>query len=163
MNEKFTKIFNSISGALLESARFGRSEDTAHWVNGGQLKELSKRLHQEGCLTWVENLSCIQVDKSLVLTYFLRGEHSEDILILRVSVDLPESTLSKAHQREVDVPSVSETWASAKEFESEISNLFGVRFTGGEETKKEKMQWNGFPLRKDFVFSDVERAGGFDE
>jgi Ni,Fe-hydrogenase III component G len=157
MNEQFKAIFNQIPGSLLETSRFGRSESHAYWINSGSLFECAKRIRSDAGMNWLENLSCIQVDQSLVMTYFVRA-----------SFDLPLSSPT-AHGEDVlwvSAPSVSEVWPIAAEFEVEIARLFGVRFQRQEglpahESAAPDVSWNGFPLRKDFVFPDAERAGGF--
>jgi NADH:ubiquinone oxidoreductase subunit C len=170
-NEKFSAIFNQIPGALLEKSRFGRSENFAFWINSAQLFESTKRLRAEGGMSWLENLSCIQVDQSLVMTYFVRSsvaEPQQETIIVRVSFDLPH-TSPDGHEDDqafVVAPSVSEIWPIAEEFEIEIAKLFGIQFTP-QDGRAEKPRahaeadWNGFPLRKDFVFPHAEREGGF--
>jgi NADH:ubiquinone oxidoreductase subunit C len=169
-NEKFSAIFNRIPGALLEKSRFGRSENHAFWINSAQLFESAKRLHDEGGMIWLENLSCIQVDQSLVMTYFVRSSVSEpqqETVIVRVSFDLPLDSHGQGDDHAVVLaPSVSEIWPIAGEFEIEIAKLFGVQFNrqdrrASESRAQAEASWNGFPLRKDFVFPHVEREGGF--
>jgi NADH:ubiquinone oxidoreductase subunit C len=170
-NDKFSAIFNQIPGALLEKSRFGRSESHAYWINSASLFECTKRLRSEGGMSWLENLSCIQVDQSLVMTYFIRSTVSEpqqETIILRVSFDLPHSTPHGDGDEHplVSAPSVSEIWPIADEFEIEIAKLFGVQFTrqdgrAEKESAHAEASWNGFPLRKDFVFPHAEREGGF--
>jgi Ni,Fe-hydrogenase III component G len=170
-NEKFSAIFNQIPGALLEKSRFGRSESLAFWLSATKLFAAADRLRSEAGMSWLENFSCIQVDQSLVMTYFVRSSVSEptqDTVILRVSFDLLHSS-PHAHGDEhelMEVPSVSEVWPIAEEFEIEISKLFGVHFTrqdgrAAKPSAHAEASWNGFPLRKDFVFPHAEREGGF--
>lgn len=169
-NEKFSAIFKQIPGALLEKSRFGRSENHAVWINSAQLFESAKQLSSEGGMSWLENLSCIQVDQSLVLTYFVRSsvaEPQQDTVIVRVSFDLPQAPHGQGDdQALVEAPSVSEIWPIAEEFEMEIAKLFGIQFVrqdGRLEAPRFQAEasWNGFPLRKDFVFPHAEREGGF--
>jgi NADH:ubiquinone oxidoreductase subunit C len=171
MNEKLSAIFNQIPGALLEKARFGRSENHAFWINAAYLIEVARRLRVEAGMSWLENFSCIQVDQSLVMTYFVRSsimEPQQDTVILRVSFDLPHSSPHGQGDDHpvVSAPSVSEVWPIAGEFEVEIAKLFGVQFAQGKGHESKELAatengWNGFPLRKDFVFPHVEREGGF--
>jgi hypothetical protein len=170
-NEKFSAIFNQIPGALVERSRFGRSESYAYWIGSAHLYECARRVRSEAGMSWLENISCIQVDQSLVLTYFVRSsitEKSQETIILRVGFDLPQP-LHSAHGDEdllVLAVSVSEIWSIAEEFENEIAKLFGVQFQrqdglAAREGASPEASWNGFPLRKDFVFPETERAGGF--
>jgi NADH:ubiquinone oxidoreductase subunit C len=171
MNEKFSAIFNQIPGALLEKSRFGRSENHAFWINAARLFESAKLLRSEAGMNWLENFSCIQVDQSLVMTYFIRSsvmEPQQETIILRVSFDLPHSSphADGDDHALVTAPSLSEIWPIAEEFEIEIGKLFGIRFTRQDgrpekESAHAEASWNGFPLRKDFVFPHAEREGGF--
>lgn len=164
-NDKLNGIFSSVSDALLEKTRFGRSESMSYWINSLRLVDVCEKIRDQTGYVWLENLSCIQVDETLVFTYFLRARETHESTILRTSVDIPQSaSLTTADASEVDAPSVSGVWKSAETFEAEISLLFGVRFTSssGETLVPATPQsWNGFPLRKDFVFPDTEKAGGF--
>lgn len=174
-NEKFSAIFNQIPGALLEKSRFGRSESHAFWINAGKLFETAKHLRADAGMSWLENFSCIQIDQSLVMTYFVRSsilEAQQETIILRVSFDLPHSSLHEQGHGQKDghpmfsAPSVSEIWPIAEEFEAEIAKLFGVQFArqdgrAAKESAATEADWNGFPLRKDFVFPHAEREGGF--
>jgi Ni,Fe-hydrogenase III component G len=150
-------------GCVLEKGRFGRSDRTAVWVEARALPEIARFLKNEVGIRfdWLENLSAIQMDGAIALTYFLRVSDfvSESdpaarggALILRVSVEL------EGPAKEVDVPSVARTWAMAAPFEAEIQELFGVRFMDADGRPAHApgirlpRGWNGFPLRKTYVF-----------
>jgi NADH:ubiquinone oxidoreductase subunit C len=152
MNEKLSRIFDRVPGALLEKGRFGRSESFAYWVNAGRMLDLCKVLSSDASFDWLENISCMQVENDLALTYFLRSSSSNETTILRVSLELPRESIATGSEGEpnglVEMASVSEIWEAATPFESEISRFFGVRFSGKDFDRS----WNGFPLRKDFIF-----------
>jgi NADH:ubiquinone oxidoreductase subunit C len=107
-------------------------------------------------LEWLENLSGVQLEGAIVMTYFLRpstvSPSDAQPLILRVSARLASPA------KEVDVPSVAGVWAMAAPFEAEIQELFGVRFLGADGRPAHEAgirlprDWNGFPLRKNYVF-----------
>lgn len=142
----------ALQGAILEKVRFGRSENTSYWVQAARLQELCEHVKTYGEMDWLENLSCAQVDQNLLLSYFLRSSVTKESTILRVSLELPSG-----YEDFVDVDSVERIWESAKPFEKEIYTLFGVCFKGSQnESNASELPWDGFPLRKDFVFHAVE-------
>jgi NADH:ubiquinone oxidoreductase subunit C len=142
----------ALESAVLERVRFGRSENTSFWVQGTRLSELCEHLKKRCEIDWLENLSCAQVDQSLLLTYFLRSSITQETVILRVSLELPSN-----HQTFVEMGSVESIWESARTFEEEILMLFGVRFSGGtNEFHPSESMWDGFPLRKDFIINASE-------
>lgn len=53
--------------------------------------------------------------------------------------------------------SIVEIFKSAQADENEIYDLFGIQFIGNQNLKRLYMpeDWEGFPLRKDYVESDV--------
>jgi NADH:ubiquinone oxidoreductase subunit C len=142
----------ALQGAVLEKVRFGRSENTSYWVPGNKLRELCEHLKVRGEMDWLENLSCVQVDQNLLLTYFLRSSTTAETVILRVSLELPSDYLAF-----VDMDSLEQVWESVRSFEDEIFTLFGVRFGGKHDVAQVgKPRWDGFPLRKDFIFNAPE-------
>jgi NADH-quinone oxidoreductase subunit C len=148
------KLKAAVPGSVLEKSRFGRSESLSLWVESQTMPEVASFLKSqpEIRMDWLENLSAIQMDKAIVVTYFLRSFEGEGTLIVRASVEPPGAA------REVELPSVARTWEMAAPFEKEIQDLFGVIFTGQDGkrvypgTDRLPMGWNGFPLRKSYVF-----------
>lgn len=154
------KLKKALPGSVLEKSRFGRSAQLSLWVESRSLPEVAKFLcaDPEIGLEWLENLSAIQMDDAIVLTYFLRtasasgGTREESTLILRASVE------PKGVTKDVAFPSVAQTWAMASPFEAEIQEMFGVRFLDLSDKPaypgpgKLPSGWNGFPLRKTYVF-----------
>jgi NADH:ubiquinone oxidoreductase subunit C len=139
--EILNKLKQAAPGSVLEKSRFGRSAHTCLWIEAGI------------GLDWLENLSAMQMDEALVVTYFLRSTtSSKQFLILRVSI-VPASA-----SREVELPSVAGVWAPATPFEVEIQELFGIRFLNADgkqshaSSQRLPKNWNGFPLRKSYVF-----------
>ena len=153
--EILNKLKQAAPGSVLEKNRFGRSAHTCLWVEARLLPQVAAVLKTTPGigLDWLENLSAMQMDEALVVTYFLRSTtSSKQFLILRVS------TVPASASREVDLPSVSGVWATATPFEIEIQELFGIRFLSADgkqshaSSQRLPKNWNGFPLRKSYVF-----------
>ena len=158
--EIHSKLKKAIPGSVLEKSRFGRSAQLSLWVESRSLPDIAAFLVADAdiALDWLENLSAIQMDDAVVLTYFLRrssgaeGPAGTSTLILRASIEL------KGAAKEVTFQSVAKTWAMAAPFEAEIQEMFGVRFLDprGEPAYqgpgKLPAGWTGFPLRKSYVF-----------
>jgi NADH-quinone oxidoreductase subunit C len=156
--EILNKLKQAAPGSVLEKSRFGRSELLSVWVEARTLPEIASFLKNEPDvkLDWLENLSGIQLDGAIVLTYFLRSSQQtpsrDPGLILRVSLE------PSGPAKEVEVPSVTRSWAMAAPFEAEIQELFGVRFLDADGRPAHEAgirlprDWNGYPLRKSYVF-----------
>lgn len=142
IDDLVTQTLNQISGALLEKSRFGRSGKSLFWVSQKGLKKTATALKESCGLDSLENLSAMQVDESLVFTYFLRNTQTGATAMLRVSSEMkkPDDALM--------FPSIGETWEMADRFEEEIGILFGVSFDGRVAEETSRGVWDGFPLRK---------------
>jgi NADH:ubiquinone oxidoreductase subunit C len=141
-SERVTQILNSFPDAVLEKARFGRSEQALYWLKANRLEDAARALKREGGFE-LENLSAMEIDTSIVLTYFIRNPETRAIAVLRVSEKLKSPDDWVTHE------SVATVWPMAVPFEAEISRLFGVKFDGQNSRK----EWEGFPLRKSFVLT----------
>ena len=86
------------------------------------------------------------------------GDEIELIYNLYSIEDEEEVILSTKVQNEAE--SVSDLFDSAKADENEIYDMFGVHFIGNEDLKRLYMpeNWEGFPLRKDYVQDDTRLA-----
>lgn len=152
--EILNKLKIAAPGSVLEKGRFGRSAQMSLWVETRALPEIASFLKNDPdiALDWLENLSAIQMDEAIVLTYFLRSSTRGHTLILRGSLE-PASP-----SKEVKLPSLAGCWTMAAPFESEIQELFGVRFMDArgapiyEVGNRLPKGWNGFPMRKNYVF-----------
>ena len=148
------KLNNALPGAVLEVRRFGRSNVLSIWVENQCIRKVGGILLLDPVckLNWLENLSIVEFEKVLVATYFLRSTVTDTVLLLRASV-VPQSPDAK-----VFLPSVRSLWTTAIPLEDEAEEMFGVQFqTEGKDEdlvrdKKLPPMWEGFPLRKNYLF-----------
>lgn len=136
--------------SVLNVTPFGNSSKKCFWIEAKALARVSRALYESEKVRarWLENISVIEVDQSLVLNYFLSFGAENDFFVLRVTL-LPSSP-----EAEVLVDSVSEVWAAAEMFERENQKLFGIQFLGLRNSSFNPLPeaWIGFPLRKSYVY-----------
>ena len=150
--EIINKLKSAVPSCVLEKSRFGRSGNLSLWVDSRTILLAAGFLKDdpEVRLEWLENMSAIQMDGALVVTYFLRSYVSKASLMIRASLE------PAGPSKDVSLASVSSIWAMASAFEFEIQELFGIRFEGlaqgGVIGQRLPKNWNGFPLRKTYVF-----------
>ena len=123
---QFTKAINAkFKGAVLDSGPFGRSSHHAIWLEMKNLLSVAKYL-KDGIdgftFESLDNLGVMQVDRVLVLSYFLCTSRSSELLVLRVSLD------PQGNEHSLVIPSVAEVWKSALFFEEYYGKLFGIQF-----------------------------------
>lgn len=142
-------IDSEVKGATLETRLFGRTNLSSYWIEGNSIAEVGDSLKRSKySLDWLENLSAIQMDQAIVLTYFIRSVSTGERVILRVSV-------SPSSPEEVEAQSVAAVWPMASLFEREIGELFGIRFRSkGKDCYGKRFLLSegmkGYPLRKTF-------------
>ena len=152
--ELLKKLKQAVPGAVLENGCFGRTASPSFWIEERSLMAVASFLKNENkvALDWLENLSVIQVEETLVASYFLRSTSSALTLTLRVSTVPPGPTVA------AEIFSVAELWAMAGAFEVEAGELFGIKFlsSSGQPAylpgQRLPKGWEGFPLRKSYVF-----------
>lgn len=180
-----SKLNEYLPGAVLEKQRFGRTQSQYLWIEMQSIGKVALLLKegQDFLFDQLENLSVMQMDNSLVLTYFLYSSRDKYNLILRSCLDLtpPRSQTWKGASHDVyqiTVPSVSDVWITAEAMEPEITDLFGIYFLdrfGGIKKRAPfwlPKGWEGYPMRKgDFgvsvdmspPFEHYEGSGDFGE
>ena len=86
MGALLSKLNNLIPGAVLEKAQFGRSDQTTLWVETRAILKIAEYLKQapEAAFDWLENLSVLQIDETLVITYALEVQADENRLKARL-------------------------------------------------------------------------------
>ena len=116
---------------------------------------------------------CVKNNLYEVLDY-LKNKYSFNVLKSITAIDLggeiellyrlysiedeEDVTISIKVQNEAD--SVIDLFESARADENEIYDMFGIKFIGNEDLKRLYMpeNWEGFPLRKDYVQDDTRLA-----
>ena len=152
------KLNKLIPGNVLEIRRFGRSDVLSTWVEAESLLKIAQSLKSdvEFKFDWLENISVVEFEDALVVSYFLRSSITQKSLVIRVS------TVPKTPESWVTLPSVKSVWTMAQPIEAEVREMFGFRFKdeSGETPQIEEdlnylpKGWKGFPLRKNYVFPE---------
>lgn len=156
-NTLIEQLNKAVPSSILDVRRFGRSDILSIWVETQSIDLLAStvKAHLDLQLDWLENLSVIELEGALVITYFLRSFSKDTKLIIRSSV-VP----STAHEY-VNVPSIRSIWSMGKPMEDEAEEMFGIRFQVkpglgfSQDHYKQKLMpegWQGFPLRKSYSF-----------
>lgn len=156
-NTLIEQLNKAVPRSILDVRRFGRSEILSIWVETESIDLLASTLksHLDLQLDWLENLSVIELEGALVITYFLRSFSKDTQLIIRSSVVPPSP------QEYVIVPSIRKIWSMGQPMEDEAEEMFGIRFQeklglrSSQEQPKQKLMpegWQGFPLRKSYSF-----------
>ncbi|MBN1944276.1 MAG: NADH-quinone oxidoreductase subunit D [Bradymonadales bacterium] len=136
--------------------------DPAIAVAAGRIREIAQYLRDDAalqmdflrCLTGVDRRETLEVVYHLLSTVHLHT------IVLKVQV-APDGAR---------VDSVWDLWRTAEWYEREAFDLLGIGFTGHPDLRRIMMpdDWEGHPLRKDYVFSGeyhgitAERSDGLD-
>ncbi len=156
MSALVSKIEKALPGAILQKKPFGRSGDLSLWIEARQLRAVAQLISEDPLaeLDWLEHLGAAEVEGAILLSYFVRSTRSDRSVILRSTV------VPRHSEAEAEFASVSELWPMAEAMENEVTELFGIRFVGNTAPRLKLLPegWEGFPLRKSYVFP-VEFAG----
>ena len=95
----------------------------------------------------LKSITAVDLGGEIELLYHLFSVADEEDAVISIKV-----------QNEAD--SVIYLFESARADENEIYDMFGIKFTGNEDLKRLYMpeNWEGFPLRKDYVQDDTRLA-----
>ncbi len=153
-NSLASKLNKIIPGAVLETRRFGRSPLSSIWVEAQSIQKVAVALKNDADLKldWLENLSVVEFEKVLVVSYFLRSTSTQQCIVVRASA-VPSSP-----KAEVLFPSIRSIWPMGAPMEDEAEEMFGVlfRLTGEAEDlsrpRRLAADWEGYPLRKSYEF-----------
>ncbi len=112
------------------------------------LHDALKFLREQSTFCILKDISAIdRSEKGIELIYHLYSQiDNEDVLISICVKDEAESVI--------------DLFKSAIADENEIYDMFGIHFSGNERLKRLYMpqDWEGFPLRKDYVEKDSRLA-----
>lgn len=111
------------------------------------LYEVMDYLKNKYSFNTLKSITAVDLEGEIELLYRLFSTEDEEDAIISIKV-----------QNEAD--SVIDLFESARADENEIYDMFGVKFTGNEDLKRLYMpeNWEGFPLRKDYVQDDTRLA-----
>jgi NADH:ubiquinone oxidoreductase subunit C len=140
-------------GSAIQVKNFGRSDRFIVEVEFDRLLEVAAWLRMEESfrMDFLEALTVYENKHRFYFSYFLCSLPHNLRLVLRTSTPVPEAT------ERVEIKSVIGVWPHAEPFESELSPLFGINFTGSKGTEKVKKvfgKFSGYPLRKDFEWGE---------
>ena len=143
----------SVFGASVHTRNFGRSERFVVEVEFTRLLEVAAWLRMEETfrMDFLETFSVYEAKGKFTLSYFVRSLSQNLQLVIRSSVSVPGA------REGVNIPSMIGIWPSAEPFETELSPLFGIQFTGTRPTgdvRKIFGTFAGFPLRKAFEWQE---------
>ena len=95
----------------------------------------------------LKSITAVDLGEEVELIYNLFSVEEEEEVLLSIKV-----------QNEAE--SVVDLFESAKADENEIYDMFGIQFIGNEDLKRLYMpeNWEGFPLRKDYIQDDTRLA-----
>ncbi len=132
-------------GAVAAEAEPNRADPTVV-IAADRLRELCQWLKDEPALAFdfLMCLSAIDWPDRIEVVYHLFSHRHRHRLVLKIR-------LPREH---AEVDSVAEIWGAANWHEREAYDLFGVRFAGHPDLRRILLpdDWEGHPLRKDYVF-----------
>lgn len=142
-----------LPGSVVEVQTFGRKKEEILWIDLKSIVKISTRLKDDQTFGFdrLESFSVMDLNDSLILSYFLFSTSHRKRLVIRGSItpENPEGLVSTS--------SVSSVWPAVQCFELEAADLFGIRFLG--ETYRLPSSryllpndWQGYPLRKTYQY-----------
>lgn len=95
----------------------------------------------------LKSITAVDLGDEIELIYNLFSVEDEEDVLLSIKV-----------QNEAE--SIVDLFESAKADENEIYDMFGIQFIGNDDLKRLYMpeNWEGFPLRKDYIQDDTRLA-----
>ncbi len=116
------ELRKSFNRFILQEQKFGRRGLPLIWLKVEGIESVARLLCEEESLGYdfLENISVMQVDDALVVTYFFRG--SSGPLILRSAVPIPK-------EGGITLPSIRGFWGAAEIFEKEAAQRFNLVFS----------------------------------
>lgn len=118
-----------------------------------QLAEVCRFLRDDPALSY-EWLMCLSgadyPPDRIEVVYHLYSQNHDSKLVLKVQLD----------RNDPKVPSVESVWRMADWHERECYDMFGVVFENHPDLRRILLpfDWEGYPLRKDYVYPDTYRG-----
>lgn len=112
-----------------------------------RIYDVIKFLKNNYSFKMLKSITAVDLGDEIELLYNLFSVEDEEDVILSIKV-------------RNEAESVADLFESAKADENEIYDMFGIQFIGNEDLKRLYMpeNWEGFPLRKDYVQDDTRLA-----
>jgi NADH-quinone oxidoreductase subunit C len=122
-------------------------------VDTGRIVEALRFLRDDADLSyeWLMCLSGVDYPPAqIAIVYHLYSQTHDRKLVVKVMADRSEPR----------VPSVESVWRMADWYERECYDMFGVIFEGHPDLRRILLpfDWDGHPLRKDYVFPETYRG-----
>jgi NADH-quinone oxidoreductase subunit C len=114
-------------------------------IDPKQLLAICEKLHGDG-FDYLADVTAIDWKDRIEVVYRMTDLSTNAKVVLRVDLD---------HERP-EVESIVSIWKGADFQEREVYDLMGVTFTGHPNLKRILLpeDWEGYPLRKDYVIPD---------
>ena len=126
---------------------------TDHFIQIMEILYNDERLYFDmlSCITGLDNGL---ENENMEVIYNLYSVPFERALMIKVKID----------RNSPEIPSVAPIWKTADWQEREVYDLFGIKFTGHPDLRRILMpaDWEGYPLRKDYVNAATYRGMSID-
>ncbi|MCD6659963.1 MAG: NADH-quinone oxidoreductase subunit C [Lentimicrobium sp.] len=146
--EIFEKLGSEFGSAIL-SLTEEPATDSFITVDPAQLFDICHTLRDEESLLfdYMMSLSALDLGENLGVVYHLYSMTHRHKIVIKVSVSKENPV----------VPSVERIWRTADWHEREAYDLLGVKFDGHHNLIRILLpyDWEGYPLRKDYVTPDT--------
>jgi len=145
-------LFSGVPGGIVEMHREPYSPHLV--IHAEKIREVCLFLRDKPELRfdYLTHQSGLDLGEKLAVVYRVLSLGRKRTLAMRVYVPREKPVID----------TVSDIWPSAGWFEREAFDMFGFHFTGHPDLRRLLLpeDWEGFPLRKDYV--DPMRYGGID-
>jgi NADH-quinone oxidoreductase subunit C len=117
------------------------------YINSDNLRNTLTFLKENCFYDLLKSITAVDCGDEIELNYNLFSAVNEESVSIAIKV-------------QYEAVSVADIYASAQADENEIYDMFGVMFIGNDDLKRLYMpdNWNGYPLRKDYVQDDTRLA-----
>jgi Ni,Fe-hydrogenase III component G len=122
-NAILAELKKRLGESLLESNRMGRQGAMSAWVETKALRETLVAVREFAGLDWLENFSIAEMHGAFVVSYFLRSTETNELQFI-----VRAAPMGVKDDEELSLQSVRDLFSSAKGFEDEAGELFGVSF-----------------------------------